>query len=159
MSRYRRWTTFSIRSLSVFCVIVAFLLAFWTHRLRTSYRIVREVRLLGGQFWNVAFDQGGRILSPRPDWLPTFLHPMVPIDVNYVYLPGENIGDAQIDVVVAFSNLRGLNISGSVITDDGLRKLQRCTNLQELQLYDVTTVSDNAIAKFCRAIPGCDVQR
>ena len=114
---------------------------------------------MDGAVWNVAFDEGGMILPDRPEWHPKFIYAILPLNVNYIYLTGDAIGDAELERAIKLPNLRGLNISASTVTDAGLRKLHACKQLRELQLYDVKTVSDAAVSEFQQAVPDCDIQR
>ena len=149
---------FSIRTLQVLVLVSAVVLAISTHRIRSQNRVIEFVRSLDGHVWNVAFNDGGMILPDHPNWLPRFLEPVVPRSLNYIYLPDARVTDAELDIIVSFPNLEGLQISESKITDDGLRKLTRCTGLVELCLEDVG-ISDAALLEFQSAVPNCNVVR
>ncbi len=149
---------FSIRTLLVLVLVFAVVLAISSHRVRSQNRVIDLVRSLDGQVWNVSFKDGRMILPDHPNWLPRFLDPVVPKSLNYIYLPYDRVTDAELDVIVSFPNLEGLQISESRITDDGLRKLASCTGLVELCLENVG-ISDAALLEFQSAVPNCNVVR
>jgi hypothetical protein len=120
--------------------------------------VIDFVRSLDGHVWNVSFKDHRMIIPERPNWLPRFLDPIVPKSLNYIYLPDHRVTDAELDIIMSFPNLEGLQISESKITDDGLRKLARCTGLVELCLEDVG-ISDAALLEFQSAVPNCNVVR
>jgi hypothetical protein len=150
---------FSLKTAVVIVCMLSVVFAFSSNHIRSQKYVIREVERREGHVWNVSFADGGRIDPPYPKWLPSQLHGFAPKHVNFVYLTGNEIHDADLDTVAQQPNLEGLNISSSSITDAGLEKLHRCTRLQELQLYDVTAVSLEAIQGFKRAVPQCKVQR
>ena len=149
---------FSIRTLLVLVFVVAVVLAISSHRVRSQNRVIDFVRSLDGHVWNVSFKDDRMILPDHSNWLPRFLVPLVPKSLNYIYLPVDRVTDAELDIIISFPNLEGLQISKSRITDDGLRKLARCTGLVELCVEDVG-VSDAALLEFQSAVPNCNVVR
>lgn len=128
-------------------------------RKKRQQNVISMVRALKGDVWNVNFSEGGRVLPPRNEWVPSIAYWLIPESRNYIYLCGDTIGDKEVAIAMSLPNLQGLNISKSRVTDQGLIKLSGCTNLKELQLYRVTTLSDTAIANFKKANPRCDVLR
>ena len=150
---------YSLRSVAVVVTLLAVILAIQSYRVRQQNHVVREVRALDGDVWNVDLDRDGMIIGNRLAWLPKSFDAVVPRTYNYIYLTGEEIGDDELELAVNFPNLEGLNISASEITDAGLRRLFRCTRLRKLQLYDISTISESAIKEFRSKIPNCEILR
>jgi hypothetical protein len=150
---------FSLRSaVGIICIVSVFM-AYWSHQIRSQEFVIREVERRGGEVWNVKFDEGGAIAPPYPSWLSPRLYSFVPKSVNYIYLTGDTISDDDLEIVTALPTLEGLNLSASSVTDSGLKRLESCARLKELQLYDVATLSPEAIDEFKRAVPLCQIQR
>jgi hypothetical protein len=148
---------FTLRSLAVFVGAISVILAVWTNFVRPQQQLVFEIERLGGEVWNVDFND--RCILDRPVWLPAWTAPVVPRRLNYVYLTGETVGDEHIVLVTRLQPLEGLNISDSRVTDRGLQKLRSCKRLRELQLFDIETVSKSAIDDFRSAVPQCEILR
>ena len=155
----RRFRTFTLRSVIILISVFGVILGIWMNCLRTQQAIVREVEGLGGQVWNVDCGNDGKILAQYPSWLPSFAWPLVPRRLNYIYLTGETIHDEHLELILRLEPLEGLNISGSRISDRGLAKLRRCTNLRRLQLFDIPTITEAEIKSFQAALPDCEILR
>lgn len=81
------------------------------------------------------------------------------MDINYVYLADERADDSNIDPILAFPAVEGINLSSSRITDKSLQRLSRFRQLKVLQLFHVETVTPSGIAEFQRRVPNCHVWR
>ena len=60
------------------------------------------------------------------------------------------------DRLSSFSMLRGLNLKGSTITDDGLKVLAVIKSLKEVDLTD-TDVTPEGVAELRKALPNCKI--
>lgn len=158
ISRSRKWPTFSIRTLGLAYILFALFLATWMPRIRTQKQVIREVGRLGGRVRNISLDQHV-VICDYASWMPTFLYPIIPASVNYVILNGEHIGNEHVAMAARLPNIQVLDLNFTVITDDVIFELQRCATLVELHLYDVNTVSEDAIADFHNARPDCKIFR
>jgi hypothetical protein len=154
-----RTETFTIRSLMVLTSIIAIVVGVWTNLLRTQHAFVHDVEELGGIVWNVDFENDGSIAPNYPAWLPAWMQPIAPRQLNYIYLTGESIRDEHVELVLQMQPLEGLNLSGSRITDRALVQLQSCKQLRSLQLFDIPTISESAISNLQSAIPNCEILR
>lgn len=65
--------------------------------------------------------------------------------------------NSSLDVLESFPDLRVLDISHSMVTDDGLKTLARLKSLRKV-LYWPGYVTDAGIAELKKALPGCVVE-
>lgn len=144
-------------------MVIGALTVFWLAnsiaRTIATEEFIDDIRAKGGDVWNVNIIRGGEIVPVRPSWVPRLLDMFVPPKVNYVYLPGERIGDEDLVSVFNRRDIIGLNLSNTRITDKTLTRLAGLRRIRELQLYGVSTITDEAIGEFVRLNPDCKLLR
>jgi hypothetical protein len=121
--------------------------------------VIQKLMLGSGIFSNVDFERGGIVVPSKIGWMPSSIYAVLPYELNYIYLTGENITDDHLKVAIQLPGLKGLNISNSTITDAGLQQLAEKTRLMELQLFSINTITNDAITKFRQLHPKCNLMR
>jgi hypothetical protein len=124
---------------------------------RRQVDVLKIVRELGGQIWNVDFSDGRAIKPSRSAVLPDYLYLFLPERYNYIYVTCPEVNDDLLAKILKLPGIEGLNISSSTITDKGLQMLKEKSGLREIQLYNIPTVSDEAVLEL-KASACCRIQ-
>jgi hypothetical protein len=146
-----RWFQFSLRTFLVVVALIGIGLGVAVNRARSRKAAIVAIDNLGGTY---AFFETG------PQWLRNLVH-----DDKYFYdaarvtlgstAAGYNFNrpfkdedlDGMIDHLNVFSRFEQLDLSGSKVTDDGLRHLKGLRSLKILNLSN-TAVSDEGLARL-----------
>ena len=150
---------FTLRALAVFVLLFALGLGWWVNTVRSQRLAVAAIERLDGHVSNADTTQSLMNRPFYPSWLPDSLERVYPMDINYIYLTGEEITDEHLGYILAFPDLEGINLSATSISDKSLQRLQHYGDLKVLQLYDVETVTPSGIADFQRSLPDCEIWR
>lgn len=147
----------SLRSTLVLFCVVCSVIAYFSHLKKRQVQVQKIVLELGGWVNNVDFEDGRAIASPRMDLVPDCFYLFLPERYNYVYVPFPKVDDDRLEQILQLPGIEGLNISCSRITDKGLVMLAKKSGWKELQLYDIPTVTKEALFRL-EASTTCRVQ-
>ena len=147
----------SLRAMLLVFGLVICLLAYLADVKRRQIEVQKTVSELGGYMSNVNFDNGRCIEPSRSEYLPNWLYVILPERYNYVYATSPEVDDDKLARILTLPGIEGLNISWSTITDKGLRLLKGKSGLKEIQLYDIPTISDEAVLQL-KASAKCKIQ-
>lgn len=139
---------FSLRSYLFALCLLGCVLAYCANIKRRQAEVLALVSELGGHVSHVNFHDHRVIEPSRSSFLPDWFYIVLPERYNYVYLPYPEVDDAKLARILMLPGIEGLNISRSSITDEGLRMLQKKSGLKEIQVYDIPTVSEEAILQL-----------
>ena len=67
------------------------------------------------------------------------------------------ITDASVDVIKGMTQLEILDLGMTKVTDAGLAQLGGLKNLEMLVISSANNITDEGVAKFKEAVPGCQV--
>lgn len=124
---------------------------------RRQVKVLEVVCELGGHVWNVDFFSGGSIEPSRSTLLPECFYHLLPERYNYVYVTSPKVDDDKLAIILQLPGIEGLNISSSTITDKGMQMLKARSGLREIQLYNIPTVTEDAILQL-KAATNCTVK-
>jgi hypothetical protein len=152
----KRHLQISLRSsLLLFCLTCC-AVAYLADVKKRQVEVQKTVRELGGFVWNVDFNNDRCIEPSRIAFLPDCFYVVLPERCNYVYVTSPEVDDNKLAQILKLPGIEGLNISWSTITDKGLLMLKEKSGWKEIQLYDIPTVTEEAIlqleASTCCAI-------
>jgi len=146
-----------MRTLLIVMTVIAVLLAFHMHRVRTQQRVIREVRDFGGNAYPISMDRMAVIVE-HPEWVPKALRPLSFSNINFITLEGEEISDAEVAVALQLPNLQGLELTFFPITDASLERLKQCTGLLYLSIWESPSISDADLDELREALPDCEIE-
>jgi hypothetical protein len=116
-------------------------------------KIIAEFQKRGGV---VTTQSGG------PKWLRNYFEPeqLTMFDeVAAVNLVKSNVTDTDIELLLEFPKIQGLSLYGPEMTDAGLLRLQKLSDLHTLMLVNCPKLTAQAIADFQTACPSVSVVR
>ena len=137
--------------LSLLSATLATGLFVWVPRLQRQ-RAIEEINRLGGS----VFTQRS---STR--WGERFLDEMSGSagQVVVVDLSAAKVDDETMTIFSSFSQIRSIMIGGDQLTDHGIQKLKANSQLQFLMLVNCPKVSEEALRKLQKEIPGLRISR
>ena len=156
-----KWRTYSIRALLLLMAGIGILPGWHMNRVNTQQRVVRDLFAVGANVYSISTDEMV-VICDYPEWVPSSLQFVSFSNKNFVVLQCENqgdFGDEEVFLAAQLPNLRGLEINWASISDDSLERLQHCSTLIDLSLYDTTGYSEQALQRFQSALPGCQISR
>jgi len=131
----KRRFRFSLRTLLVVVVLLSVGLGWFAFKMRQAERQRKAVEAIieaGGWvtydcdlYEDLGYMQ--RPVSPAPAWLTRLVGDDFFLDVGDVYLSGTKCADEDMEYLKRLTNLNRLNISGTQVTDAGLKHLRRRT--------------------------------
>ena len=109
-----------------------------------SQQVAREVLRLGGK-WETANNNGDTLVVESLETMPTF-----PAKIDWIMLEGTPATDLTINLLTGLTDLEGLVLSNTMVTDKGVKRLGQIESLRHVYLYgtDVTDESVPAIVKL-----------
>lgn len=134
-------------SLLLFCLASIVLVYFADVKSRQN-EVKKIVEELGGSISNVNFYDNGAVEPSRSAFLPDWFYIVLPEKYNYVYVTSPELDDAKLSQILRLPGIEGLNISWSSITDKGLLMLQHKVGIKEIQIYDIPTISEDAVLQL-----------
>ena len=134
-------------------VAVAATLAFGISRRDIQNRVETIVVSKGGWLSNSDLSDDLRVYPELPEIIPEWLHKHLPRRLNYVHAATNEFDDSDVDTIVKLPGLRGVNLSGTKITNVGLEKLANCKSLEYLLLFGVQGIDDDDIAFLKTKLP------
>jgi len=138
---------FSLRTTLVLFCFVSCVLAYAAN-IKSRQNAVRAIVVgLGDDILNVDLSTG-EVKSPRIEWLPSCIYLFLPETYNYVYLTSPELDDEKLRRILDLPGIEGLSITRGSITDNGLLMLGAKNGLKKIQLYDIPTVSEEAIMQL-----------
>jgi hypothetical protein len=143
-------------SILLFCITCC-TVAYLADVKRRQVKVKRIVSDLGGFVANVDFEDARCINPSRISFLPEFLYTFLPEHCNYVYAPFPEVDDDKLVQILSLPGIEGLNISWSSITNKSLLELRKKRGLREIQLYDIPTITEEAILQF-EKVMCCEIQ-
>ena len=143
-------------SLLLFCLTCC-VVAYLADVKKRQVEVQKTVSELGGFVTNVDFDNGRCTEPSRIAFLPECFYVILPERYNYVYVPSPEVDDDKLAQILKLPGIEGLNISWSTITNKGLLMLKEKSGLKEIQLYEISTVTEEAILQL-EASTCCTIQ-
>jgi len=161
-NRYRKYLRVSLRTLMVLVVIFGVLLAWRVNKARQQRRAIAAVQEYGG--W-VHFDYelvNGKVTPGQGPWAPLWLRRMLGDEyfreVAYVSLAYDRQGGKRVEIanfkpcdelleqLVTQTGLKQLLMQRTQATDEGLKYVGEMTALEELYIWDATSITDPGVA-------------
>ena len=184
--RKRRWYQFSLRTLLIFTLICAIVSAWMAVRLKRAERQKSAVEAIlkdGGVVWydyevNAEGNHVAHPEHPGPAWLRELLGDDFFADAVYaeaksdsslehiadlsqvqgLALMNSHVTDAGVKHLEGLTRLKWVNLNITGITDAGLENLSRIRSLRSLMI-DRTHVTDEGVTRFQNSAPDCKVWR
>ena len=133
---HHRWLQFSFRGLLLVMAAIAMVIAFPVHRARQQRLAVEAIRQWGGR---VAFESAGQVTRRQAQqgfrhWIQSQLGDEYFETVIYVSLSGADIRDDDLQLLLAFPELKALVVNNTPISDVGLSSILQLTNLERLDV-------------------------
>lgn len=153
----KRHVQISLRATLLLFCLASCVVAYLADVKRRQVEVEKTVRELGGFVSNVDFDNDRCINPSRISFLPDCFYVILPERYNYVYVTSPQVDDEKLSQILKLPGIEGLNISWSTITDKGLLMLKEKSGLKEIQLYDIPTVTEQAILQL-EASTCCKIQ-
>ena len=144
--RKRRWTQFGVGTLLL--IVAAF--AIWFGRAsylaRQQLQEIHLIKELGG---TIVFDHAyeGSDESSAPEWLRQFLGEEYFRRVRGVAIVSEDFTDDHLAELARLGDLKVLRFHSSKITDEGVRWLRSCDQLESLEIQ-WASITDAAMAEI-----------
>ena len=163
-----RWRfQFSLRSLVVLVVAVAVPLGWFGVKLREAERQRKAVEAIGEAGGWVLYDYQvgkGQQEQPASAWMTRLVGTDFFATVPFVCLSAftnkelEGLGDEDAAIIRlnALTNVEGLDVSDTQVTDNGLKHFRGLQNLGILMLHD-THVTAQGINELQEALPNCEI--
>jgi PDZ domain len=138
--------------LCVFAAVIAVGLSVWVPRLQRQ-RALDEIARLGGTVYarSPSTNVGERLLEELSG---SSSRRVVAVDLSAGGLNNDNL-----DVLAAFPSMRFLTISGTELTDDGIRRLTSLQHLERLVLVNCPGITEAAERELLAANPGLRISR
>jgi hypothetical protein len=140
----RRSLRFNLRTLLLFVVVVSVPMGWFAWRMqkaRKQREAVEAIVALGGLVYYDCGNETTALQPPTPRVLQRFLGDDFFWDVDSISCIDLDFGNEEMAHVKGLSNLRGLSIGGTPITDAGLVHLEELPKLEALSL-STTHVTD-----------------
>jgi hypothetical protein len=143
---------FWLSALCALAAVAAVGLSLWVPRLQRQ-RALNEISRLGGTVYAQppSMNPGKRLLQELSG---SSGRRVVAIDLGACQLD-----DDQLDVLAAFPSVRFLTLSGTELTDDGLRRLRHLEHLERLVLVNCPRINESAERELCELNPGLLISR
>jgi hypothetical protein len=160
--RFRKSLRFSLRTLMVFVLIFAVFLGWRVNKARQQRRAVAAVQEYGG--W-VHFDYEfvkGKLTPGQEPWAPQWLRRMLGDEyfreVSYVSLVYDSQGGKRVEIanfkpcdllleqLASQTGLKQLLMRRTQATDEGLKYVGKMHALEELYIWDATSITDAGVA-------------
>ena len=159
---YCRRFQFSIRSLLLFTLAVAIPCSWLANEIRWAKRQREVLTEIDTHYGKYLFPVGTYSYPVNKLGWPAYWPRRVFgddffVDVDYVFLSGPQVTDALLDHLKALPQLQKLTLLDCTkVTDVGLETLNGLSRLRELNL-DGTTVTDECLKKLQQALPHCRI--
>lgn len=147
ISPRRRWLRFSLRSMLVTLLAASAALGLWSRSALKQKKAVETLRA-GGWLVMYDYDEDSLGTSKPGDCISALL------GVDYVHTVtgvGEAIGsklhgEQALAALKDLSRLRIIELTRTAPTDDDLRELGRCWSLQQLKIWNSSSITDAGVA-------------